>query len=390
MSEWSTSPLHEVLEFREGPGIMASEFRDSGTPLIRLAGLKSGASLLARCNYIDDELVARRYPHFRLERGDVLLSTSASLGEVATVKDEGAGAIAYTGIIAFRPKGELIDARFIEWILRSPGLKDQIESMGVGSVMKHFGPSHLRSMHVTYPDKPSQRAIAEVLGALDDKIAANTAIVSASDSFARSLYRSLQISELIPLSELFAEKRISASPSQASGQVKYVGLEHLDRRKMWLSKSGSVSDVTSQKKSFECGDVLFGKLRPYFHKIALAPFSGICSTDIIVLSARDPLTADLAAVAVADDAVIDAATASSEGTRMPRTSWKSLRNVTVPWPSRSAAIAASETLADLTAMVHALDDEAHELGRLRDALLPALMSGKLRVKDAERAVEDVL
>ena len=53
MSEWVVSPLPQVLAFREGPGIMASDFRSIGVPLIRLAGLKNGANILDGCNYLD-------------------------------------------------------------------------------------------------------------------------------------------------------------------------------------------------------------------------------------------------------------------------------------------------------------------------------------------------
>ena len=90
-AKWETVPLPEVLDFREGPGIMARDFQRHGVPLLRLAGLKQGASLLERCNYLDPEMVERRWAHFRVQPGDVLLSTSASLGEVGVVDNSAAG-----------------------------------------------------------------------------------------------------------------------------------------------------------------------------------------------------------------------------------------------------------------------------------------------------------
>ena len=145
MGDWLTSSLSEVLEFREGPGIMAADFREEGVPLVRLAGIKRGANILKGCNYLDPAIVERRWKQFRLKEGDVLLSTSASLGEVARVGSDGVGAVPYTGIISFRPRDSRIAASFIEHMLTTPSFKAQIEAMGVGSVMKHFGPSHLRA-----------------------------------------------------------------------------------------------------------------------------------------------------------------------------------------------------------------------------------------------------
>jgi hypothetical protein len=64
--EWIEAPLPEVIDFREGPGILAKEFRDEGTPLVRLSGLDRGSSLLAGCNYLDPSDVAARWGQLRL------------------------------------------------------------------------------------------------------------------------------------------------------------------------------------------------------------------------------------------------------------------------------------------------------------------------------------
>src|SRR5712675_2132091 len=97
--EWLEIPFSDVIDFQEGPGILAKDFHEHGVPLVRLAGLERGASILAGCNYLDPEVVARRWAHFALKRGDILLSTSASLGRIALVGDDAVGAIPYTGII---------------------------------------------------------------------------------------------------------------------------------------------------------------------------------------------------------------------------------------------------------------------------------------------------
>jgi type I restriction enzyme S subunit len=189
MSSFDIAPLMDVVEFREGPGIMAADFRSDGIPLVRLSGLKPGADVLDGCNYLDPIKVARRWSHFRLEQRDVLLSTSASLGEVAVVGPNAVGAIPYTGIIRFRPLDHRMLASFIPVALRSPEFKQQIVEMGVGSVMNHFGPTHLKHMTLTVPPVEHQRAIAEVLGALDDKIAANARLAAKAHELAVVTYR---------------------------------------------------------------------------------------------------------------------------------------------------------------------------------------------------------
>ena len=183
-------PFDEAIDFQEGPGILAREFREDGVPLLRLAGLDSGASLLEGCNYLDPNTVSHRWSHFRLEKGDILLSTSASLGRVAVVDDTGVGAIPYTGIIRMRPQDERLYGPFIRYLLEGPEFQAQAQMVAAGSVLRHFGPTHLRKMTVKVPPVSEQRAIAHVLGTLDERIDLNRRMNETLETMTRVLFKS--------------------------------------------------------------------------------------------------------------------------------------------------------------------------------------------------------
>jgi type I restriction enzyme S subunit len=169
---WGISLMADKIDFQEGPGILAKDFYESGVPLIRLEGINSD-SLLKGCNYLDQDLVAKKWSHFRLQKGDILLSSSASLGRVTIVGDEGVGAIVYTGIIRFRPKDSSVSNSFIQCFLTSPVFQEQIGSHDTGSTIKHFGPSHLKKMWFVVPSIKEQKEITEILSAVDEKISVN-------------------------------------------------------------------------------------------------------------------------------------------------------------------------------------------------------------------------
>ena len=190
VEDWTEKPFDDVIDFREGPGILARDFRDEGIPLIRLAGLDRGASVLQGCDYLSPEAVERKWAHFRLEQGDVLLSTSAALGRIAVVRQDGVGAIPYTGIIRMRPRDGRLFAPFILYLLEGPGFQRQVEMIGAGSVIRHFGPTHLRQMTIPIPPLSEQRAIAHILGTLDDKIELNRRMNATLETMARALFRS--------------------------------------------------------------------------------------------------------------------------------------------------------------------------------------------------------
>jgi type I restriction enzyme S subunit len=170
--EWNASLMAEKIDFQEGPGILAKDFHESGVPLIRLEGINSD-SLLNGCNYLDRDLVVKKWSHFKLQKGDILLSSSASLGRVAVVEDEGVGAIAYTGIVRFRSQDTSVSNNFIQCFLTSPIFQEQIGSHDTGSTIKHFGPSHLKKMWFVVPSIKEQKKITEILSATNEKISVN-------------------------------------------------------------------------------------------------------------------------------------------------------------------------------------------------------------------------
>lgn len=106
--------------------------------------------------------------------------------------------------------------------------------------------------------------------------------------------------------------------------VPYIGLEHIREGSLNLIGIGNSNDVISNKFKFKEGDILFGKLRPYFRKIILAPFSGICSTDIWVIRAKKNIDQKFLFYLMASPRFIEAATRASEGTKMPRAKWEFL------------------------------------------------------------------
>jgi type I restriction enzyme S subunit len=106
----------------------------------------------------------------------------------------------------------------------------------------------------------------------------------------------------------------------------YIGLEHIQQQTLRLDGIGSSQTVSSQKFKFVAGDVLFGKLRPYFRKVVRPKFDGICSTDIWVLRSKKGFSQGYVNYLVASEEFIETCNASESGTRMPRADWNYLKN----------------------------------------------------------------
>jgi type I restriction enzyme S subunit len=132
----------------------------------------------------------------------------------------------------------------------------------------------------------------------------------------------------VGLDEL-VELRPEKVASNKDPNLPYIGLEHIAQGHPRLLGSLPSNASVSINCYFSKDDILFGKLRPNLRKSLRAPFAGYCSTDIIVLRARDGVLPRYAAHVFQWEQVFAAASATAVGTKMPRTSWNELRRYRV-------------------------------------------------------------
>ena len=135
-------------------------------------------------------------------------------------------------------------------------------------------------------------------------------------------------------------------------------------------------------------EILFGKLRPYFHKVGVAPVDGVCSTDIVVVAPKAAKWFGFVLAHVSSDDFVEHTNAGSTGTKMPRTSWGEMARYPVVLPPEKVAAAFTSQMRVAVDRVIASIHECRTLAALRDTLLPKLISGELRVTAAERFIEE--
>lgn len=162
----------------------------------------------------------------------------------------------------------------------------------------------------------------------------------------------------------------------------FVALEHLE------SRSGGLIDRVElptrepdavSMVSFKPGDVLFGKLRPYLAKSWRADREGLCSSELIVMRPRSDTDSRWLGYLAQSDLMIDWAVATSEGVKMPRTSWEKLRLLDVPLPRLDSQSELANRLDSDTARIDGLRDRyrllVEKLTERRSSITTAGVSG---------------
>ena len=293
-----------------------------------------------------------------------------------------------------------------------------LENMNSDSAVPGLNRSAAHARTLLLPEESEQRAIAHILGTLDDKIELNRRMNETLEEMARALFKSwfvdfdpvrakmegrdtglppdidalfpdrLVDSELgeIPegweigcLADIAVAPLRGADPTSLHDETPYIGLEHMPRRSIALTQWEGAGKVTSSKSVFKKGESLFGKLRPYFHKVGVAPVSGICSTDVIVVKSKAHQWSSFVLASISSDEFVAYANQTSTGTRMPRTSWKTMSEYRVCLPSAHAVQAFQDAVQPMIDGIVANVHGSRTLAALRDALLPKLISGEMRV-----------
>lgn len=275
------------------------------------------------------------------------------------------------------------DPRYVFWWLQNmhaQGRTWNYQNRSTGIANFQFE-NFLDSEVVLLPDRNTQHEISSTLGALEDKIESNIQVQVTIENLLRSLVNQALGSAALDqarLSDYCDLVKDPASVSDLDTGAHYISFEHMPKGSIALNEWGVQSGLASSKSRFRAGDILFGKLRPYFKKVGLAPVDGVSSNDVLVLRPKNPALRALVAMVASSDELIDHVSAAATGTRMPRTSWEDVSKWEVPRLSVPQIENLGKGTLPLVDMLVGLVHENRRLVELRDALLPELLSGRIR------------
>lgn len=393
MSEWKTYKLGEFTDInprvplKQGNEYSFVEMKD----------------LNATFKYVSPSAKRELKGGSKFQNGDTLfarITPCLENGKICQVKNlENNVGFGSTEFLVFRGKENVSDNDFIYYLSRSEFVKNNAIQMMTGtSGRQRVEKPALEKLEISVPDLPTQRQIAQILSSLDYKIELNLQMNQTLEAMAQAIFKEWFVNFNFPgfdgelvnglpkgwrmgkMGDICSNIRVSYNPNRDEIATNYIGLEHIPRRSIMLSDWGHSAYINSQKSQFVKGDILFGKLRPYFHKVIIAPFNGISSTDILVVRAKEQNYQFYSYFHLFSDDCISYSNSHSDGTRMPRVNWNSLSNYEIPIPSNDVLNKFQETIFAVFEKVYSSIFENQNLTQTRDTLLHKLMSGQLDIK----------
>lgn len=375
--------------------------RGNGVPMINM-----GEAF--RFDRITDQ-ECERVPLTDRERRQFLLGEGDLLFVRQSLKFEGAGKCIYVGVgreprtweshlIRVRLDPDKADSRYYYYYFRSPRGRLSIEAIIEQVAAAGVRGSDLRRLNVPYPCRGGQKRVADALSAIDDKIAVNDRIAEKTRILARTQFRAAQESvgsgdiELASVVE-FLNRGVAPRYTEDRSQLCVLNQKCVRDGRVSLAPSRrTLSDKVPSEKLLGVHDVLVNSTgMGTLGRVARWTGQGSCTVDSHVTIVRfDPAKIDpvCAGFAMLDaEAEIESLGQGSTGqTELGRAQLSGLR-ITVP---------SKEHAARLRPVLDALENrgdsalaESLSLVQLRDTLLPKLMSGEIRVRDAEKVVEEV-
>ena len=287
------------------------------------------------------------------------------------------------------------DYRYVFYALRND--HEALESQSRGSAQNNLNAKIIREFTIPSPPVGTQRRIADFLQAYDNLIENNRRRIQLLEQAARLLYKEwfvhlrfpghehTTIKDGVPkawqlrlLGEICTDVRESIDPKTVPSETPYIGLEHMPRRAITLDSWGSAGEVESNKFKYSDSDILFGKIRPYFHKVGFTLIDGIVSSDAIVIRPTESHLSHYVLFLISSDEFIALASKTvREGSKMPRADWKFLLKTEFRLPPAVLLALFNGTVAPICSQLRALALQNRQLTQARDLLLPRLMNGEV-------------
>ena len=394
-SEWPTVTLGDCIEMNDATYVPRGNWRfvsylDTGN--ITDNRIDEIQQLIAGRDKIPSR--ARR----KIQPGDIVYSTvrpnHRHFGMVKAVPEN---FLASTGFAVIRGKKDCAHTDFLYWFLAQDSVIDQLHTIAEHSASAYpsIRPADIERLTLGLPPISEQRAIAHVLGALDDKIDLNRRMAETLEDGVRALFKSWFSEKcdgswfegaLSDIAALNPESWAAATPPE---NIAYVDLSNTKWGVIEKIETYTWRDAPIRaKRVLRPGDTIVGTVRPGNGSYALVGVEGLTgSTGFAVLRPREHFDAVFVWCAATSKSNIGRLTQLADGGAYPAVSPQAVAATKITLADVATRKEFSDFATPQAERMLAAYGDANQLAELRDTLLPKLISGEIRVQDAEMLAE---
>ena len=407
MSEWKEYKLGDIADVQTGPfgsQLHMSDYKMSGTPIITVEHLGENRIIHNNLPLVgkDDK---QRLIKYTLKEGDIVFSRVGSVDRRAYVSDQEDGWMFSGRCLRVRVKKEKVDSKFLSFYFGQENFKETIRRIAVGATMPSINTTILSDIEISIPKLSVQKVIETILGNLDDKIDLLHRQNKTLEQLAETLFRQWfvveaeEIWEKKKLGELLtitSSKRIFYSEYVSAGIPFYRSKEIIELRNTGVTNSelyisnDRFDEINNKFGSPIEGDILMTSVgtlgvayrvrksdKFYFKDGNLTwfkDFKGLPSSIVYLWLISKIGQEELAAITI--------------GSTQEALTIEGLKGISFKIPPKAKIDEYEVEFNTIISKIEINQTQILTLTRLRDTLLPKLMSGEVRVKMSELGFQD--
>jgi len=329
---------------------------------------------------------------------DILMSVRAPVGALNLAAEE---CCIGRGLCAIRPNRS---GRFIFYLLKAN--IENIHAAESGAVFGAVNKADLNSLLLLIPsDEQTQDKIAAILSAYDELIENNLRRIKILEEMGQTIYREWFVKFRFPghqnikmvdsplgkipegweVSALGSLCTLIKEPYREEPHFSFplIDLARIPQKTLLASEVGSPKELSTSRIIFSPDDVLFGAIRPYLHKVILAPTNGVTNVSVFVLRSREEINKPFVAVLLSMEDSVRWADQYSTGTKMPVIKWDVFQQMKVLIPKKEVIRGFYDVVWPMMQLIKNTFLRNSNLRQTRDFLLPKLISGELDVSELD-------
>ncbi len=378
---WRKVKLREVLKIRRGasPRPIHEYITKYGMPWLKIADVTSSDSRFVDSTkeFIKKEGVPKSVI---VSSGDLILSNSATPGIPKFMRIT---ACVHDGWLILEPIDARINKDFLYYRLIID--REKLISNVTGSIFDNLKTDVLREHEIALPSDGEQKRIADVLSTFDDKIELNNKISRTLEQMAQAIFKEWLLKNQKSniknqkLGNLMSLRKEKFKKYEEWKNLKLLDLGRFPQKSLAITTYGKGEEIKTAGIKFKKGDILFGAVRPYFHKVVIAPFDGVTNSSVFVIMPKKENYYALLITILFSENTINYASMSASGTKMPVIKWEDLCSMEILIPEEKIIDSFNRIVKNFYDLIIKNTKENQKLAVLRDLLLPKLMSGEVRV-----------
>ena len=401
MSGWVQVKLGEIsTNIQTGPfgsQLHQSDYEADGVPVIMPKDIVNGAISETSIARIGEQM-AKKLSRHKVVLDDIVYPRRGDVAKCAIIGEKQSGWLCGTGCLKVTIDKAKALPLFVYYQLQTPSKTGWIEKHTVGATMPNLNTGIIGQVPIDLPSLNSQCKITDILSAYDDLIDNYRRQIKLLEEAAGRLYKEWFVDLRFPgyeqtkivdgvpdgwrwgkLGDIAVDSGRNEKKQNRTNYAYYLPIDCLPKKSLTYLETNEIECAESSLVAFNSDDIVFGAMRPYFHKVVIARDKGLTRTTCFVINSRDKKYWSFLAMLLFSEDTINYATKISVGTTMPYVRWKDFIQMPIIVPDEKICIEYGNYVSPILLNLSKMANQITILTESRDRLLPKLMSGEIKV-----------